>query len=102
VNLFIDFSLGQQVYPGAIVAFAAEAPNVAWQPRGRCLCPRMLGHFLGWTANVNVSPILNWPEAQIQNGRWAFRSQAYSRPTVADAARRTFVSWSNTSLRRHW
>src|SRR5215472_9507361 len=57
----------------------ALAPGLAWQSEARCYALTCLG--ASWVnPEGNASPILNWPEAQVQNDRWAFRSP--HRPTI--------------------
>src|SRR5262249_9257314 len=57
----------------------ALAPGLAWQSEARCYALTCLG--ASWVnPERNASPILNRPEAHVQNDRWAFRSP--HRPTI--------------------
>src|SRR5262245_62895719 len=72
----------------------ALAPGLAWQSEARCYALTCLG--ASWVnPERNASPILNRPEAHVQNDRWAFRSS--HRPTIVttESIRRRTVEKSD-------
>src|SRR5262249_15613687 len=72
----------------------ALAPGLAWQSEARCYALTCLG--ASWVnPERNASPILNRPEAHVQNDRWAFRSP--HRPTIVttESIRRRTVEESD-------
>src|SRR5262249_40144880 len=72
----------------------ALAPGLAWQSEARCYALTCLG--ASWVnPEGNASPILNRPEAHVQNDRWAFRSP--HRPTIVttESIRRRTVEESD-------
>src|SRR5262249_19111184 len=75
------------------------APGLAWQPEACCYALTCLG--ASWAnPERNASPILNWPEAQVQNDRWAFRSPHRPAIVTTESIRRRTVEEPDHRHRR--